>query len=569
MGRALGIVCILGVLTPGGTAWADGTSITLDAPRDGQVVGPSFVVEGRVDGLPRGAIGDFSFESWILVNGMRVSARGGRFRMTCCREEDGPFRIHATWMGISRSTGVETIGEDAVTVTVDALAPVLDIQLPVQPTTRARPGFAKIVGYVTDRHFAELTVDEEPIHVGAGGVFSVPVRVPEQGERAVRIRAVDIVGNVITVTRVLVADSNAPTRYPSTSQASPPSERRKALTRLHVGGRERALGQARAVEAALIETASKVREHAVSLMSVERRIDATHVLASAGSGVVVGLGDRLWILTAEHVIDDALEVLASSVDLDRVSVRIQDQLKRFDVALLALDSSTRASPHPVDGSTRAALPEVGTWVIATGNPFDLCSDGVPAVMRGLVSSTKREIGSILGVSTAIQHDARLNPGCSGGALWDLERNLLGITVRMKEDRHFVGAQRTNVGITLTIPMQQIQPFLGAMMGETTAVPATLGVETVTELDDQGRALGARIVRLDPYGPLGGTKAKRAPRPGDVILHVTIDGKKTRVYTSQDLERELAPLSPGAKVVLHYRRSRTRLSWTATMMRGAR
>src|SRR6185369_5492152 len=104
------------------------------------------------------------------------------------------------------------------------------------------------------------------------------------------------------------------------------------------------------------------------------------------------------------------------------------------------------------GKASADLEE-GQWCIATGNPFGLGMDGRPVVTLGVVSGKDRVLGGQLLYGRAIQHDAAVNHGNSGGALWSVKGEYLGINGMIAS--HSVGLatgqQAASVGASFSIP----------------------------------------------------------------------------------------------------------------------
>ena len=103
-----------------------------------------------------------------------------------------------------------------------------------------------------------------------------------------------------------------------------------------------------------------------------------------------------------------------------------------------------------------------------------------------------------------------------------------------------------------------------MAGREGARSGTLGLTTVTAIDERGRSIGARITAIAPTGPLGRVTRKRAPHVGDVVLYLTVRGNKERITSSQVLEQRLAVLPPGETVRLHYKRGAAYLAWPVTL-----
>ena len=183
------------------------------------------------------------------------------------------------------------------------------------------------------------------------------------------------------------------------------------------------------------------------------RLRAAYVFVHGGSGVVIS-GDGL-VLTNHHVIDDE--------DREALQVRFADG-RRFAAELLGTD------PHgdlallriadAAPGATFAAVslaaagdlrPGIAVW--ALGNPFGLGDvDDQPTLTRGVLSTGRIVRGSY---ADAVQTDAPVNPGNSGGPLHDRDGRLLGINGQIRSATGF----RVNSGIGLAIAATQIAEFL--------------------------------------------------------------------------------------------------------------
>lgn len=149
------------------------------------------------------------------------------------------------------------------------------------------------------------------------------------------------------------------------------------------------------------------------------------VYDSIGSGVIIS--EDGWILTNNHVIDDAT----------RIEVRLNDGRRYFsdktladpasDVALVKIESQTAIRPASIGDSSQLA---VGDWVIAIGSPFTLES----SVSAGIISGTNRRRRLSREVSGQfLQTDAAINPGNSGGPLLDIDGKVIGINTAISSN----------------------------------------------------------------------------------------------------------------------------------------
>ncbi len=138
-----------------------------------------------------------------------------------------------------------------------------------------------------------------------------------------------------------------------------------------------------------------------------------------GSGVI--FSDDGYIITNNHVVDFADIVEVTLYDNRTFQAKVVGTDKTTDLAVLKIEADYLPTLKMAD-SDKA---EVGEWVLAVGNPFDLTS----TVTVGIISAKARDINILRGnksIESFIQTDAAVNPGNSGGALVDAEGNLLGI-----------------------------------------------------------------------------------------------------------------------------------------------
>jgi Do/DeqQ family serine protease len=139
----------------------------------------------------------------------------------------------------------------------------------------------------------------------------------------------------------------------------------------------------------------------------------------SGSGVIITQDG--YIVTNNHVVADAEEVLVTLNDRRSYSATVIGVDPSTDVALIKIDEKDL----PIIQFANSDAVKVGQWAIAVGNPFSLSS----TVTAGIVSATARNINIMQDrapIESFIQTDAAVNPGNSGGALVDLQGNLIGI-----------------------------------------------------------------------------------------------------------------------------------------------
>jgi Do/DeqQ family serine protease len=137
-------------------------------------------------------------------------------------------------------------------------------------------------------------------------------------------------------------------------------------------------------------------------------------LAGAGSGVIISPDG--YIITNNHVIKGAVEISITLNDNKTYIAKLVGTDAKNDIALLKIDTADKL-PFVTFGDSDAT--QIGEWVLAVGNPFNLTS----TVTAGIISAKSRDLS---GGQSFIQTDAAVNPGNSGGALVNVNGELVGI-----------------------------------------------------------------------------------------------------------------------------------------------
>ncbi len=213
---------------------------------------------------------------------------------------------------------------------------------------------------------------------------------------------------------------------------------------------------------------------------------------SLGSGVIAS-GDG-YVITNNHVIEDADEVKVALADGREFPARIVLKDDRIDLAVLKVDTDEDMPPLTIGDSDSV---EVGDLVLAIGNPFGVGQ----TVTSGIVSGLARNKVGVSDFGFFIQTDASINPGNSGGALIGMNGELLGINSAIFSR----GGGSNGVGFAIPANLAKVfleaaqrgdqtfeQPFIGAAFE-----PVTSGV---AEALGMHRASGALVTRIQPDGP---------------------------------------------------------------------
>jgi len=229
---------------------------------------------------------------------------------------------------------------------------------------------------------------------------------------------------------------------------------------------------------------------------------------SLGSGFVIS-ADGL-IVTNNHVIADAEEITAVFNDGSKLKAELIGKDAKTDLALLRVKPDKPLKAVKFANSEKLRL---GEWVVAIGNPFSLGG----SVTAGIVSARNRDINSGP-YDNYIQTDAAINRGNSGGPLFNLDGEVVGVNTAI------ISPSGGSIGIGFAVPSNTAMAVLDQLREFKEVRRGWLGVRIQQVTDDIAESLGIKPVRgalvagIDDKGP-----AKPAGiEPGDVI--VKFDGK---------------------------------------------
>lgn len=258
---------------------------------------------------------------------------------------------------------------------------------------------------------------------------------------------------------------------------------------------------------------------------------------STGSGVLIS--NDGYIATNYHVVEDA----------DELEVRLDDN-RRIDARLVGVDPDTDLALIKIDAGD--VLPfvdfgdsdqvDIGEWVLAVGNPFDLNN----TVTAGIVSAKARNINLIsgqqnqYGIESFIQTDAVVNRGNSGGALVNLEGELIGINTAIATNTG------TFNGYSFAVPSVLVKKVMDDLLEFGEVQRGLLGVQI---RDAEGRYTnelsGVFVSRVTP----GGAADDAGLKSEDVI--VGIDDRDVR--TTSELQEFVARKRPGDEIMVRFKR----------------
>ena len=249
----------------------------------------------------------------------------------------------------------------------------------------------------------------------------------------------------------------------------------------------------------------------------------THAL---GSGFIVSSDG--YILTNAHVVRNAQEVMVKLTDKREFKAKVVGSDPQTDVAVLKIDASNLPTVKLGDSNNV----QVGEWVVAIGSPYGFDN----SVTAGIVSAKARALPDGTYVPF-IQTDVPVNPGNSGGPLFNLKGEVIGINSQIYTR---TGGYQ---GLSFAIPIDLANKIQGQLVRYGKVTRGRIGV-TIQDVDQSlaesfglAKPTGALVSSVDPDGPA----AKAGIETGDVILK--LNGKP--VNSTIDLSSSVADLKPGA------------------------
>jgi len=269
---------------------------------------------------------------------------------------------------------------------------------------------------------------------------------------------------------------------------------------------------------------------------------------SLGSGFVIDPSGI--IVTNNHVVGEATDIEVIFTDGSKLKAQVVGKDAKVDLAVLRVKADKPLKAVKFGDSEKM---RIGQWVIAVGNPFGLGG----SVTAGIISARHRNIdaGSY---DDYLQTDAAINRGNSGGPLFNLDGEVIGINTAI------LSPTGGSIGIGFAIPSSLAQPLLGQLAKYGEVRRGWLGVQiqgvdqSIAETLGIGKPRGALVAGVDEAGP-----AKPAGiRKGDVI--VKFDGLE--VKESRDLPRMVAATPVGKTVEVVVIRDGKEVMLTVTLGR---
>jgi serine protease Do len=253
--------------------------------------------------------------------------------------------------------------------------------------------------------------------------------------------------------------------------------------------------------------------------------DAPRIANSLGSGFIIDPSGT--VVTNNHVIENGDEIEVTLADGRTLPTTLIGRDPVTDLAVLQIQSANENFPYVAFGDSDTA--RVGDWVIAIGNPFGLGG----SLTAGVVSARGRDVGGRY--DDYIQSDVAINTGNSGGPLFNLDGDVIGVNTLIYSP---TGA---SVGISFSIPSAIVERVVGQLIefGETRRGWLGLSVQNVDS--DLAESLGlasprgALVSRIVPDGPA----ADAGLREGDLVLRYdSFDVADDRMFSRLVAETEV-------------------------------
>ena len=250
--------------------------------------------------------------------------------------------------------------------------------------------------------------------------------------------------------------------------------------------------------------------------------------SALGSGFIID--EKGIIITNNHVIQNAEDIVVRVGGDKEYKATIIGADPLSDIAVLQIDSKKKFIPVNFGDSDKA---RIGDWVIAIGNPFGLGG----TVTSGIISARNRSIG-LSRYEDYIQTDASINTGNSGGPLFDMNGNVIGINTAIL-------GQSGSIGIGFSIPSNSAKKVVNQLIefGETKRGWLGVRIQVVTkeiaDIEKLGEARGALVASVSDDSP----SAKGGIKAGDII----IEFNGTKIKAMKELPKIVAQTEVGKTV----------------------
>lgn len=255
----------------------------------------------------------------------------------------------------------------------------------------------------------------------------------------------------------------------------------------------------------------------------------TRPFRALGSGVIID-SDKGYVITNYHVVDGADKIKIQLKDGREFTATLVGNDKLSDIALLQVKNAENLTAIKMADSDKL---RVGDFSVAIGNPFTVTS--------GIISALGRSGLNIENVENFIQTDAAINSGNSGGALVNLNGELIGINTAI------MGPNGGNVGIGFAIPSNMVKNLTDQIIKFGSVKRGILGIMGGELTTDLAQAFGYKTKHgafINQVMPNSAAE-KAGLKPGDIIT--SINGKTIRSFG--ELRAKISSLGAGQKVDL--------------------
>ncbi len=269
--------------------------------------------------------------------------------------------------------------------------------------------------------------------------------------------------------------------------------------------------------------------------------------SALGSGFIID--EKGILVTNNHVIEGAEDIVVQVNGEKKFKAKVIGADPLSDIAVLKIESREKFLPVRFGDSDKA---RIGDWVIAIGNPFGLGG----TVTSGIISARNRSIG-LSRYEDYIQTDASINSGNSGGPLFDMNGNVIGINTAIL-------GRSGNVGIGFSIPSNSAKIVIDQLIefGETKRGWLGVRIQDVTkeiaEVEKLDEPRGALVASVAPNSP----SEKAGVKSGDIILE--FNGEK--IKQMKELPIIVARTEVGKKVKVKIWRNKREIIKTITLGR---
>ena len=269
--------------------------------------------------------------------------------------------------------------------------------------------------------------------------------------------------------------------------------------------------------------------------------------SALGSGFIID--EKGIVVTNNHVIDSAEDIVVQVNGEKKFKAKVIGADPLSDIAVLQIETKEKFTPVNFGNSNKA---RIGDWVIAIGNPFGLGG----TVTSGIISARNRSIG-LTRYEDYIQTDASINQGNSGGPLFNMDGDVIGINTAIL-------GRSGNVGIGFAIPSNSAKQVIDQLIefGETKRGWLGVRIQDVTkeiaEVENLGKPRGALVASVAENSP----SEKAGVKSGDIILE--FDGQV--IQEMKELPMIVAKTKVGKSVRVKIWRNKKEITKTITLGR---